>query len=120
MDCPRFEYAPPIPACADRLCSAAGRGTSAAIGEGGGRRRALGAGGMSVETALPERQAEATQDGHPTSFWALALGSIGVVYGDIGTSPIYAFREAVHAGSQAQGVTRDVVISVLSLIIWAL
>ena len=29
------------------------------------------------------------------SFWALTLGSIGVVYGDIGTSPLYAFREAV-------------------------
>ena len=28
-------------------------------------------------------------------FWPLTLGAIGVVYGDIGTSPIYAFREAV-------------------------
>ena len=33
-------------------------------------------------------------------FWALTLGSVGVVYGDIGTSPLYAFREAVTA---AQG-----------------
>ena len=34
--------------------------------------------------------------GHvPPSFWILALGSIGVVYGDIGTSPLYAMREAV-------------------------
>ena len=30
------------------------------------------------------------------SFWALTLGSIGVVYGDIGTSPLYALRESVH------------------------
>jgi KUP system potassium uptake protein len=30
----------------------------------------------------------------PTGFWALTLGSVGVVYGDIGTSPLYAFREA--------------------------
>ena len=29
-----------------------------------------------------------------TGFWALTLGSIGVVFGDIGTSPLYAFREA--------------------------
>src|SRR6478735_10873165 len=53
-------------------------------------------------------------------FWPLALGSVGVVFGDIGTSPIYAFREAVAAGSQHGGVSRDVVIAVLSLIIWAL
>jgi KUP system potassium uptake protein len=34
--------------------------------------------------------------GRSTSgFWALTLGSIGVVFGDIGTSPLYAFREAV-------------------------
>src|SRR5262245_50100546 len=31
------------------------------------------------------------------SFWALTIGSVGVVYGDIGTSPLYAFREAVTA-----------------------
>ena len=41
------------------------------------------------------------------NFWALALGSIGVVYGDIGTSPLYAFREAVHAASGAGPVTRE-------------
>ena len=36
------------------------------------------------------------QDGPVTTgFWALTLGSIGVVFGDIGTSPLYAFREAV-------------------------
>ena len=34
-------------------------------------------------------------------FWALALGSIGVVYGDIGTSPLYAFRESVLAATGA-------------------
>ena len=32
-----------------------------------------------------------------SGFWALTLGSIGVVFGDIGTSPLYAFREAVAA-----------------------
>ena len=33
------------------------------------------------------------------SFWGLLIGSIGVVYGDIGTSPLYAFREAVMAAT---------------------
>jgi KUP system potassium uptake protein len=56
----------------------------------------------------------------PPSFAALALGSVGVVYGDIGTSPLYAFREAVVAASDSHGVTREVVLGVLSLIVWAL
>ena len=51
---------------------------------------------------------------------ALALGSVGVVYGDIGTSPLYAFREAVIAASNDQPVTREIVLGVLSLIVWAL
>jgi KUP system potassium uptake protein len=53
------------------------------------------------------------------SFWTLTLGSVGVVYGDIGTSPLYAFREAVGAAVET-GVTRNVVLGVLSLILWAL
>src|SRR4051794_8146759 len=58
---------------------------------------------------------------HPVapSFVALSLGSVGVVYGDIGTSPLYAFREAVMAASET-GVTRATVLGVLSLILWAL
>ncbi len=56
-----------------------------------------------------------------SSFWSLTLGSVGVVYGDIGTSPLYALREAVLAAGGADGtVTRDVVLGVLSLILWAL
>src|SRR5216110_521394 len=55
-----------------------------------------------------------------TSFWALTLGSIGVVFGDIGTSPLYAFREAVASAAQGQPVTRVIVLGVLSLILWAL
>jgi KUP system potassium uptake protein len=49
----------------------------------------------------------------------LAIGSIGVVYGDIGTSPLYAFREAVNAAS-AGTPTSEAVYGVLSLILWAL
>src|SRR3954453_5721982 len=58
---------------------------------------------------------------HPVAgFWALTLGSIGVVYGDIGTSPLYAFREAIVAATGSGEVTRPVMIGVLSLILWAL
>ncbi|MGE0063329.1 MAG: potassium transporter Kup [Xanthobacteraceae bacterium] len=56
----------------------------------------------------------------PASFFALALGSVGVVYGDIGTSPLYAFREAAIAAATDNVVTRDIVLGVLSLIVWAL
>jgi len=53
--------------------------------------------------------------------WGLALGSIGVVYGDIGTSPLYAFREAIRAASGSAGaVDRAAILGVLSLILWAL
>jgi KUP system potassium uptake protein len=54
------------------------------------------------------------------NLWALAVGSVGVVYGDIGTSPLYAFREAVLAAEAHGPVTREVVLGVLSLILWAL
>ena len=56
----------------------------------------------------------------PPGLLALALGSVGVVYGDIGTSPLYAFREAAIAASGDQVVSRGVVLGVLSLIVWAL
>jgi KUP system potassium uptake protein len=60
-------------------------------------------------------------DGAVTAnFWALTLGSIGVVFGDIGTSPLYALREAVAGAAQGQPVTRVIVLGVLSLILWAL
>jgi KUP system potassium uptake protein len=54
------------------------------------------------------------------SLLALSLGSVGVVYGDIGTSPLYAFREAVASAGGSGPVSRDVVLGVLSLILWAL
>ena len=53
----------------------------------------------------------------PQAFLALSLGSVGVVYGDIGTSPLYAFREAVAAASHSQGVTREIVLGVLGIIV---
>lgn len=47
---------------------------------------------------------------------ALSLGALGVVYGDIGTSPIYAFNESVHAG----GTSTAAILGVLSLVFWTL
>jgi len=63
---------------------------------------------------------EATEGQISSGFWALALGSIGVVFGDIGTSPLYAFREAVSDAARGLPVTRIMVLGVLSLILWAL
>ena len=57
----------------------------------------------------------------PAGCWALTLGSIGVVYGDIGTSPLYAVRESVLAAVGAGNpATEEAVLGILSLIIWAL
>jgi KUP system potassium uptake protein len=55
-----------------------------------------------------------------TGLLGLALGSVGVVYGDIGTSPLYAFREAVMAAAGDGPILREVVLGVLSLILWSL
>jgi KUP system potassium uptake protein len=56
--------------------------------------------------------------GHGTG--ALALAAIGVVYGDIGTSPIYALREAIHATGNPDRSTDAEVLGVLSIIVWSL
>lgn len=53
------------------------------------------------------------------ALFALALGSVGVVYGDIGTSPLYAFREALRPISH-DGVTWVEVVGLISLVIWTL
>lgn len=71
------------------------------------------------QPAVPA-QAPAADDakGHGGLF-ALTLGSVGVVYGDIGTSPLYALRESLHHAA-ADGLTRDEVLGVVSLLLWAL
>ena len=72
--------------------------------------------------AVSDTTAEATGESSATTtgFWALTLGSIGVVFGDIGTSPLYAFREAVTGAAQGAPPSRTIVLGVLSLILWAL
>ncbi|GJE58738.1 potassium transporter Kup [Methylobacterium trifolii] len=52
---------------------------------------------------------------------ALLLGALGVVYGDIGTSPLYAFKEAVRAASSGGHAAEPIaVFGAVSLILWAL
>jgi len=72
--------------------------------------------------AVTETSGEAASEAGPghASFITLTLGSIGVVYGDIGTSPLYAFREAVHAATGGGPPSRLIVLGVLSLILWSL
>src|SRR5262245_25678512 len=56
-----------------------------------------------------------------SAFWALTLGSIGVVYGDIGTSPLYAVRQSVLAAvGPNEPASEAVIVGILSLIIWSL
>ena len=74
---------------------------------------------MPTTAAAPATGAIAAKGDSRTSFWALTLGTVGVVYGDIGTSPLYALREAVAAAGGAD-VSREAVLGVLSLILWAL
>src|SRR5246127_3648622 len=79
---------------------------------------------MSSDVVAPAPETAAASghgEAHSTArFTALLIGSIGVVYGDIGTSPLYAFREAVVAASESGPITRDVVLGVVSMILWAL
>lgn len=49
----------------------------------------------------------------------LALGAVGVVYGDIGTSPLYALREAIRAGSGGDATEAEL-LGILSIIVWSL
>ena len=77
---------------------------------------------QSAITAAETPAANGRGEAHSTAgFKALMLGSIGVVYGDIGTSPLYALREAIVAASGAAGsVDPQAVLGILSLILWAL
>ena len=62
------------------------------------------------------------RDHRTGGFWILLISSIGVVYGDIGTSPLYAFRESLlHVqGTVGTPEWRDNVVGIVSLIFWAL
>jgi KUP system potassium uptake protein len=73
--------------------------------------------------AHPTAAAPGVDSGHGPQdkhFWALALGSIGVVYGDIGTSPLYALKEAVNAATEHGSTGEEAVLGILSLMTWTL
>ena len=67
-----------------------------------------------MTTAPASKNAKKT----PGELAALTLGALGVVYGDIGTSPLYALKEVFH--SEHVPVTADNILGVLSLIFWTM
>src|SRR5215212_1577544 len=75
---------------------------------------------MSDSTAAPEQPADRPAGHHPPSSLAkLAVGAVGIVFGDIGTSPIYAFRETF-AGHHRLAPDPVHIYGVLSLIFWSM
>ncbi|WP_439476469.1 potassium transporter Kup [Brevundimonas sp.] len=73
----------------------------------------------SVAPAHPH-PAAAGEGGHvKAGKWGLIIGAIGVVFGDIGTSPLYAMREALHH-SRGGGANELAILGVVSLVFWAL
>jgi KUP system potassium uptake protein len=77
---------------------------------------------MTVPTAAKGTENAAHEAGEVRkSTPALVLGALGVVYGDIGTSPIYALREAVKAVAGREGTpTPEAIVGILSIIVWSL
>src|SRR6059058_3510695 len=69
-----------------------------------------------AEAAPPQDVAHGHAQG---PLYKLAIGAIGIVFGDIGTSPIYAFRETF-AGHHTLVVDQLHVLGVLSLIFWSM
>jgi len=59
------------------------------------------------------------QNGAGRNLYLLALGAIGIVYGDIGTSPLYAFRECF-SGTHGVPASPENILGILSLIFWSL
>jgi KUP system potassium uptake protein len=70
------------------------------------------------ETMKPARQPQAGAHAEQSSVAALVFGAIGVVFGDIGTSPLYTMKETF-AGPHPLALDRGHVLGVLSLIFWA-
>jgi KUP system potassium uptake protein len=74
---------------------------------------------MDITPAPPAAHPAASSHGPKESLPVLMLGAIGVVYGDIGTSPLYAMKESF-IGPHPMAVDRLHIFGVLSLIFWSL
>ena len=72
-----------------------------------------------VATSLPSRPS-ARASHHKASLAALTLGALGVVFGDIGTSPIYTMRVSIEALKDHGGASEANVYGILSLVFWSL
>jgi KUP system potassium uptake protein len=70
-------------------------------------------------STLPSRPADSANTHHKASLAALTLGALGVVFGDIGTSPLYTLRECLHGTGSGAPVPEDIY-GLLSLIFWSL
>jgi len=68
---------------------------------------------------VPPPETQGADHGHG-SLPALIVGCVGVVYGDIGTSPLYALRESLSHSAKADLLTQDSVLGAISLLIFAL
>jgi KUP system potassium uptake protein len=79
-----------------------------------------GAGSQAETASQAAAKSQAVDDHSRHNLGVLMLGALGVVFGDIGTSPIYAFREALHVSATGNVVSRIEIFGVLSLIVWAL
>ena len=63
--------------------------------------------------------ASLTETEQPTLKQAALIGALGVVFGDIGTSPLYAYKEALHSAGNIEAM-RPIIFGCVSLVFWAL
>ena len=70
--------------------------------------------------AIAQVQGSPTEAAQRVPLWTLSVGSLGVVYGDIGTSPLYALKESLSAASNGGPVPPGAVYGIVSLILWTL
>ena len=71
-----------------------------------------------MSTTVLQEHASATPEATGRRLATLTLAALGIVYGDIGTSPLYAFKESI-GGEHAVGVGAPEVLGVLSMMFWA-
>jgi KUP system potassium uptake protein len=72
-----------------------------------------------VPAAVPNAREDSNDHGHHDGLLKLAVGAIGIVFGDIGTSPLYAFRETF-AGHHQLTLDPLHIMGVLSLMFWSM